>query len=175
MPEQEFLNGVVLQAVAPEQPNSVRAGSWRAYRILIFILILRPLGNLSLAFGMKQFGEAVNIDPMVYLRAMLNPYVAIGISFLVIGLLMRMALLSVADLSFVLPLSALGYIVTTILGRTVLHEEVSWARWVGTILIFAGTAVVSAGKPREVRHEADRMKEILNQTQQPSVKRSVIQ
>ena len=162
MAEQEFFNGVAVQDIAPAQPDSPGPNAWRAYRILIFILVLRPLGNLSLAFGMKHFGEAVSVNPIAYLRAMLNPYVAIGISFLVIGLLMRMALLSVADLSFVLPLSALGYIVTTILGRTVLHEEVSWARWAGTVLIFAGTAVVGAGKPQEVRHESDRIKKVLN-------------
>ena len=153
MSEKEFFQGVVIPEIAPDQLLSSRSRTGRAYRILIFILILRPVGNLSLAFGMKHFGQVVALNPLVYLQAMLNPYVAIGITFLVLGLLMRMALLSVADLSFVLPLTALGYIISTILGRFVLHEEVGWARWLGTFFIFTGTAIVGAGKPKESLRE----------------------
>jgi uncharacterized membrane protein len=54
-----------------------------------------------------------------------------------------MALLSVADLSFVLPVTAVGYVVSTMLGRFVLQEPVSVERWIGTGLIFVGTALVS--------------------------------
>ena len=126
----------------------------RAYRILIFVLVFRPLGNVSLAFGMKHFAGAspVSANPLTYLHAMSNPFVAGGIVLLALGLLMRMALLSVADLSFVLPLTALGYIISTVLGRTVLHEHVSLGRWLGTFLIFAGTAIVgpTAGGQAEI-------------------------
>lgn len=116
----------------------------RAYRILGFVLILRPLGNLSLAFGMKHLAGTVALNPLIYLKAMLNPYVSGGITMLILGLLMRMALLSLADLSFVLPLTALGYIISTVLGKTILHEQVSLARWLGAFLIFAGTAIVGS-------------------------------
>ena len=116
----------------------------RAYRILGFVLLLRPLGNLSLAFGMKHLASTVALNPLIYLKAMLNPYVAGGITLLVMALLMRMALLSLADLSFVLPLTALGYIISTVLGKTLLHEHVSFVRWLGTFLIFAGTAIVGS-------------------------------
>jgi drug/metabolite transporter (DMT)-like permease len=58
-----------------------------------------------------------------------------------------MSLLSVADLSFILPVTAAGYVVTTFLGRVILHEQVSPERWAGAILISAGTALV-ASTPR---------------------------
>ncbi len=151
--EEEFFDGVMVPGNEQENLSSPGFSQWRAYRMLIFVLLVRPLGNLSLAFGMKHIGQSVAINPLFYLRAFLNPYVAIGVTFLILGLLLRMALLSVADLSFVLPLTALGYVISTILGRTVLHEEVSWERWLGIILIFTGTAVVGAGSPSEVSRE----------------------
>lgn len=79
---------------------------------------------------------------------MLNPFVALGISALVLGLLTRMALLSVADLSFVLPLTATGYIFSTLLGRFFLAEQVTLGGWLGTVLIFLGTALVGSTSER---------------------------
>lgn len=114
----------------------------RAYRLLALTLLLRPMGNLSLAWGMRHFSSVLGTNPFVYARAVFNPYVALGIGALVVGLLTRMALLSLADLSLVLPLTASGYILSTILGKLFLREEVSSYRWIGTILIFAGAIIV---------------------------------
>ena len=118
--------------------------SARAYRLLLLVLVLRPFGNLSLAWGMKQFGSVLSFSPLPYLVTMINPYVSGGILLLVLATLVRMALLSVADLSFVVPLTAFGYVITTFLARFLLHESVSPLGWLGTGLIFAGTAVVSS-------------------------------
>jgi uncharacterized membrane protein len=130
-----------------QQPAAPRR-SFRAYRLLALFLVLRPLGNVCLAWGMKHFGQLLSLNPFLYLRAMLNPFVALGISALVLGLLTRMALLSVADLSFVLPLTATGYIFSTLLGRFFLAEQVTMGGWLGTVLIFLGTALVSSTSQR---------------------------
>ncbi len=121
---------------------------FRAYRLLALFLVLRPLGNVCLAWGMKHFGQVLSGNPLFYLRAMLNPFVALGISAFVLALLTRMALLSVADLSFILPLTATGYIFSTLLGRFFLAEQVSIGGWLGTILIFLGSALVSSTSQR---------------------------
>jgi drug/metabolite transporter (DMT)-like permease len=112
------------------------------------VLLLRPFGNLSLAWGMRHFSQIVSANPLFYIRAMLNPYVALGMAMLAGGLLMRMALLSLADLSFVLPLTAAGYILSTLLGKFVLDEHVGLSRWLGTVLVFAGTAMVASTSHR---------------------------
>lgn len=75
---------------------------------------------------------------------MLNPFVAIGISMLILALLTRLALLSVADLSFVLPLTAFGYILSALLGKIFLNEQVSPNQWLGTALIFFGVMLVGS-------------------------------
>ena len=56
---------------------------------------------------------------------MLNPFVAMGILALILALLTRMALLSLADLSFVLPVTAIGYVIAVFLGKMLLHETVA--------------------------------------------------
>ncbi len=121
-----------------------RRGPFRAYRLLALVLVLRPLGNVCLAWGMKHFPQVLSFNPLPYFRALMNPFVALGIAALILGLLTRMALLSLADLSFVLPLTATGYIFSTLLGKFFLSEQVSSSRWLGTALIFLGTALVGS-------------------------------
>lgn len=137
-----------LPTPAPERPASVvpskKPTSFRAYRLLALVLVLRPLGNVCLAWGMKHFPSVLSINPIPYFRALMNPFVALGIAALVLGLLTRMALLSLADLSFVLPLTATGYVVSTLLGRFLLSEQVTSGRWLGTALIFIGATLVGA-------------------------------
>ncbi len=122
--------------------------SARTYRLLLLTLLLRPFGNLSLAWGMHHFPRLLAFEPLPYMEAMLNPFVALGISMLILALLTRMALLSVADLSFVLPLTATGYIITAFLGKVFLGEDVGSNRWLGTCLIFAGVVLVGSTPER---------------------------
>lgn len=122
--------------------QSVATLSTRAYRLLALMLLLRPFGNLSLAWGMRHFTSVLALNPFLYVRALFNPYVALGVGALVFALFTRMALLSLADLSIVLPLTASGYIVSTLLGKLFLREEINTYRWLGTILIFAGALMV---------------------------------
>ena len=122
----------------------MRLPTTRAYQLLALTLVIRPLGNLSLAWGMKQFGSVLSLSPLPYLVTMLNPFVSGGILLLILATLVRMAMLSVADLSFVVPTTAFGYVITTFLAFCVLHEKITPANWLGTGLIFLGTAVVGS-------------------------------
>ena len=114
----------------------------RTYSLLGLFIFLRPLGNLSLAWGTKHFPQVLSLNPVVYLRAMVDPFVALGIAMLILALLTRMALLSLADLSFVLPVTAIGYVLATLFGQLFLHEAVTIRQWMGTVLIFLGTGLV---------------------------------
>jgi drug/metabolite transporter (DMT)-like permease len=69
-------------------------------------------------------------------------WVVAGVLLLILWMLSRMTLLSWADLSFVLPVTAVGYVLTALLGYLFLNETVSLKRWAGTLLIFAGVALV---------------------------------
>ena len=54
-----------------------------------------------------------------------------------------MSLLSWADLSYVLPVTSVGYVLSALCGKFFLAEQISLTRWAGTLLIVAGTAMVS--------------------------------
>jgi len=56
-----------------------------------------------------------------------------------------LVLLSWKAISFVIPASALSYVVGTLGAKYILHEDVSPARWIGVLLVCAGVALVAAG------------------------------
>lgn len=116
----------------------------RTIILLLLFIGLKAFGNLSLAWGTKHFAGHLSTNPLLYIAAMANPFVTAGILMLVFSLLTRMALLSLADLSFILPVTAIGYVVSTLLGVAFLGETVTPAAWMGTLLIFAGAAIVSS-------------------------------
>jgi drug/metabolite transporter (DMT)-like permease len=111
---------------------------------LALFLALKAAGNLSLAWGMKHFPESMSANPLPFLKALLDPFVATGILAFLLALLVRMALLSLADLSYVLPVTAIGYFIAAVLGKTFLNETVSAQRWLGTVFIFVGAALVGS-------------------------------
>jgi uncharacterized membrane protein len=112
------------------------------------VVISNVLGNFSLTWGMRQVGSVVSLSPWPYIAALFNPWVALGVSLLIVWLISQMTLLSWADLSYVLPVTSVGYVLAAVAGRLFLHEEISLARWAGVGLIMMGVAMVSRTAPR---------------------------
>jgi len=118
-------------------------------RIFTAIVVLtNVLGNSFLSRGMQGVGELLSFSPLPYIRALFNPWVAVGVSLLIVWLLSHMALLSWADLSYVLPMTSIAYVLVALVGRFLLHEHVSPARWLGVTLIMAGVTLVGHTAPR---------------------------
>jgi drug/metabolite transporter (DMT)-like permease len=116
-------------------------------RVLALIVILsNVLGNTALSFGMKQ-RPGFTLTPVTVVETIFSPWVGLGILLLILGLLLRMALLSWADLSYVLPVTSVGYVLSALVGRFVFAEHISWQRWTGTFLIFSGMMLVGGTKP----------------------------
>jgi uncharacterized membrane protein len=108
------------------------------------VVLANVFGNLLMTVGVKRHGGALGSSVLEYLQVMFNPYVATGICLLIVWMLARMALLSWADLSYVLPVTSIGYVLTAVVGRIFLGEQVTPQRWLGTVLIMAGTALVGS-------------------------------
>ncbi len=121
-----------------------QARTARTYLLVLLFIGLRGFGNLLLAYGTKRLPAMLGVHPAAYLQSMLDPAVAAGIAMLIFSMFTRLALLSVADLSFVLPVTAVGYVLAAVLGRVFLHEDVTAIRWLAAFLIFAGVAVVGS-------------------------------
>src|SRR6202034_132612 len=123
---------------------------WKTRVFAIIVILSNALGNFFLDRGMRG---RVTTTPVEYVAAILTPWVMLGISLLILWLLSRMALLSWADLSYVLPVTSLGYVASAIIGRFFLSEQITPVRWAGTALIIAGTVLVGRGTPQTHSHE----------------------
>jgi uncharacterized membrane protein len=123
-------------------------------RILTVIVVLtQVLGDYFLSFGLKKVGSLVNRPALDYILALTTPWVALGVALLILWLLSHMVLLSWADLSYVLPVTSIGYVLIALTGRFFLHETVSVARWCGVFLIVAGVTLVSRTSPASAKQE----------------------
>lgn len=122
-------------------PVPARRSKLETFILALAVVVLNSFGNLALAWGLKRL-PVMGENPLHYIQAMLDPFVAAGIALLILWLLMRMALMSWADLTFAVPITALAYVMGTVLGKVFLHETVTAAQWSGTLFIFAGTALV---------------------------------
>jgi len=134
--------GLAETKTVSDRRNELRVLHW-----IVLVTLLKPFSNLFLAWGMRGMPQLAATHPVAFLQALVDPLVTAGIAMQIVWLLMRMSLLSLADLGFVLPVTAAGYVISTLLGRVVLHEQVSLSRWLGVILISAGAALV-ASAPR---------------------------
>src|SRR5271165_7576175 len=98
-----------------------------------------------LSHGMKQIGSISVHHLQGVIFAVLNPWVAVGILFLLAFFATYMTALSWADLTYVLPATSLGYVLLALVARFVLHEYVSPLRWLGIVLITGGVGFIAGG------------------------------
>ena len=118
----------------------------KTFLLLAMLIVFSSLGEILSARGMKQIGE-VSFRPRLLLntipRLFTNGNLIAGVACLAFSFFSFLSLLSYADLSFVVPLTAMGYITNTIGAKFLLHEKISKARWWGTVLVTFGVAIIS--------------------------------
>lgn len=112
----------------------------RVWALTAFVVLANVIGNLSLSWGMKH-PLGLHVTGLDFLDALIQPYVGLGILLLATWTLSRITLLSWADLSFVLPVTSVGYVLNAAIGHYVYGEEISWLRWLGTACILSGTVL----------------------------------
>jgi drug/metabolite transporter (DMT)-like permease len=119
--------------------------TFRKYLVLAGVTLFAAIGDSLLARGMQQVGNiSLRRLPDIIL-SILNPWVALGILFLLGFFAAYMTALSWADLTYVLPATSLGYVLLALIAKFLLHEQVSMTRWVGIAMISAGVGFVTQG------------------------------
>jgi ceramide glucosyltransferase len=118
--------------------------------VLVMVVFTATAGDLCLTLTMKRIGEVKSFLPRELLRVgarvARTPLFWLGIVMLAFSFFAFLALLSWAPVSFIVPVSALGYAVGTLAAKVVLKEQVDLVRWSGVILVCIGVAVASAGE-----------------------------
>ena len=125
----------------------------KTFLLLAMLIVFSSLGEILSARGMKQIGE-ISFRPRLLLRTIprlfTNGSLIAGVACLAFSFFSFLSLLSYADLSYVVPLTAVGYITNTIGSKFLLHERISSARWWGTVLVTFGVAIISLPASVEV-------------------------
>lgn len=116
--------------------------------VLVFIAaLLGGTGHVMLAKGMKTVGDITEAPAsglgLKVASVAGNPWVLVGVVFQASFFFMYLTLLSRADVSQVLPMTAIDYIVVALLAQTLLAEVVTPARWAGIGFIVVGVLMVS--------------------------------
>jgi drug/metabolite transporter (DMT)-like permease len=131
----------------------------KAKKILVYLAIAccNGAGDVLLKRGMDDLGQ-IHLSNWTHIfSAFTNPWIIIGIACLACFFYAYLTALSWADLTYVLPASAFGYVVTAFLSRYFLHEAVSPWRWAGVLLITCGVGLVARGPSLTERRTADRL------------------
>lgn len=115
------------------------------YLILIAVMLTASVGDTLLSHGMAQIGPVDFRHLGLLWHAFFNPFVAAGIVLLIGFFASYMTALSWADLTFVMPATAFGYVVVALLSRFWLHEHLSLYRWAGILLIVCAVGFVANG------------------------------
>lgn len=137
-------------AIDPAQARS-RAVLSKTRAFALIVVLSNALGNFFLTWGLRHWNGKLSVSPLDYIAAIFNPWVGAGVLLLILWLLSRMALLSWADLSYVLPVTSAGYVVSALMGQFFLGEQISISRWSGTLLIAAGISLVGRTRPNSTQ------------------------
>lgn len=123
--------------------------------LALAVIILNVSGNYFLDLGMRSQGEIVSFSPLDYLKVFANYWIILGVCLLAGWLICQLSLLSWADLTYVLPVTSVSYILLAVLGVVELKEHVSAAHWGGIGLIVLGVIVVGRTRPRTAPGDHD--------------------
>lgn len=118
------------------------------YAVLVLVMLTASVGDSLLSRGMSEVGP-VDLHHLGRLwHALFNGYVVAGIVLLIGFFASYMTALSWADLTFVMPATAFGYVVVALLSHFWLGEHLSGTRWAGIGLIVCAVGFVANGPPR---------------------------
>ncbi len=123
------------------------------YLVLLCVMLTASVGDTLLSHGMSQVGTVSFSNLGLLFTAMKNPWVIAGILLLLGFFASYLTALSWADLTFVLPSTAFGYIVVALIAHFWQHEHISVSRWLGILLIVGGVGFVANG-PSLTEHPA---------------------
>lgn len=121
----------------------------RVWLLLAVVVLAGTAGEVAVTRAMKQIGEVHQFHPRALLRVLGRAFrigwMWLGLALLAMAFFSLLALLSWENVSFVVPLTALSYVVGALMAKLFLGEEVDQIRWMGVILVVVGVVLVWVG------------------------------
>lgn len=95
---------------------------------------------------MKVVGEVHDFRPAALLQFVLRAvrvgWMWIGIGMMTLAFFALLAMLSMENVSFVVPVTALSYAAGAVGAMVFLHERISAQRWLGVLIVCIGVTLV---------------------------------
>ena len=117
---------------------------------LFLIVVCGTAGELCITRAMKVIGEVKEFGPGALLRTMWRAirvgWMWLGIGLMAVAFFALLGALSVENVSYVVPVTALSYAAGAFGGQVFLGEKVSAGRWLGVTLVCIGVTLVFLGK-----------------------------
>lgn len=117
--------------------------------LFVFIIVIsNSFANVLLGHGMSHM-PAFSLSFGYLFSLMTDISLVAGTVLMIVFTMAQLSLFSWADLTFVLPVTASGYIITDLLSRFLLNEPISTVRWVGIFILSLGVLLVAETPPHE--------------------------
>jgi len=122
----------------------------REFIFYLLIICAGTGGELCVSRAMKAVGEVKDFRPAslikVAARALRVPWMWVGLSLMGAAFFALLAMLSIENVSLVVPVTALSYAAGALGGKFFLGEQVTRRRWTGVLLVCVGVALVIMGR-----------------------------
>jgi drug/metabolite transporter (DMT)-like permease len=117
------------------------------WTLVLLLVGATTAGDVFRSLGMRQHGEIHDFRPGAIGGALSmiarNSYVIISTCAMAVSFFSFMKLVSIAPMSFAVPMSAAAFIPETLFARVLLKEAVDWRRWTGVGLILIGVFFIT--------------------------------
>ena len=115
--------------------------------IFLFVIITAGTGGeLCVSRAMKVIGEVHDFRPAALVRFVLRAtrvgWMWMGIALMTVGFFSLLGMLSIENVSFVVPVTALSYAAGALGALLFLRERISPQRWLGVLFVCIGVTLV---------------------------------
>jgi ceramide glucosyltransferase len=114
--------------------------------MVLMVVFSNAAGDVFLTRGMKQIGDVSALNRLQLFQTTKqifgNLNFILGVVCLAVSFFSFLTVLSWADLSFVVPATAIVYVVTVLGAKFFLHEQIDRMRWAGTLFVCLGVALI---------------------------------
>jgi len=118
--------------------------------LLLLIVVAGTGGELCVARTMQAVGPATDLRPAALIRlivrALQDGWMWLGFLLMAVGFFSLLEMLSLENVSFVVPVTALSYGFGALGGKVFLRERVTRRRWAGVLLVCLGVGLVLVGQ-----------------------------
>ena len=118
--------------------------------LLSLIVVAGTSGELCVARTMKTSGPVADLRPgalvELVLRVVRTGWLWLGLLLMAVAFFSLLQVLSLENVSFVVPVTALSYGVGALGGKVFLREQVTRKRWAGVLLVCIGVSLVLIGR-----------------------------